>query len=85
MIYNKQPKKVKGARKKARAEDIERLQTKFPIWFEGKTEKEIIRLVSAFRNTGMSDDEFPSYCISYEAMVERIQNNKNMVNGGNLL
>lgn len=82
MIYDKQPKKVKGARKKARAEDIERLQIKFPTWFEGKTDREIIKLVSTFRNTGMSDDEFPSYCIFYESMMERIQNNKNMANGG---
>ena len=77
MICNKQPKKIKGAHKKARAEVIERLQCKFPTWFEGKTDKEIIKLVSSFRNTGMDDNEFPCYCIVYESMLERIKNNEN--------
>lgn len=74
MIQYKQPKKVKGARKKAREEAIERLQLKFPIWFEGKTTKEINDLIAAFRLSGKEDDEFPAYCIEYEAEMEKIKN-----------
>lgn len=70
IVYN-QPKKIKGARKKAREEVIERLQLKHPIWFEGKTEKEIIKLVTAFRITGMDDESFPAFCISYESKLEQ--------------
>lgn len=72
MIQAKQPKKVKGARKKAREEAIERLQLKFPTWFEGKTDKEIGDLVNAFRSSGKEDDEFPMFCIQHEAEIERM-------------
>lgn len=75
MIQYKQPKKIKGSRKKAREEAIERLQLKFPTWFEGKTDREIITLVSSFKSTGMEDDEFPAYCIRYEAEREQFLNN----------
>lgn len=74
MIKYKQPKKIKGARKKAREEVIERLQLKFPTWFEGKTDKEIRNLVTAFRLSGKNDDEFPNYCIEYEAEMEKLSN-----------
>lgn len=72
MIQARQPKKVKGARKKAREETIERLQLKFPTWFEGRTDKEIKDLITAFRLSGRSDDEFPNYCIEYEAEMEKL-------------
>ena len=72
MIQYKQSKKVKGSRKKVREEAIERLQLKFPTWFEGKTDKEIRDLVNAFRLSGKSDDEFPNYCIEYEAKMEKL-------------
>lgn len=72
MIQARQPKKVKGARKKAREEIIERLQLKFPTWFEGKTDKEIKNLITAFRLSGRSDDEFPNYCLEYEAEMEKL-------------
>lgn len=62
----KQEKKIKGIRKKIRDEEIERLMLKFPIWFEGKSKTEIRDLVNAFRNSNKSDDEFVSFCISYE-------------------
>lgn len=71
MIQYKQPKKTKGARKKAREEVIERLQLKYPTWFEGKTDREINNLVGAFKSTGLEDDEFPAYCIQYEARMEQ--------------
>ena len=45
MIQYKQPKKVKGARKKAREEVTERLMLKYPTWFEGKSDKEIKNLI----------------------------------------
>ena len=72
MIQPRQAKKVKGARKKVRDEAIERLQLKYPTWFEGKTDKEIIELVNSFRLSGKDDDEFPNYCIEYEAQMERL-------------
>lgn len=70
MIQFKQPKKVKGARKKAREELIEKLQLKFPTWFEGKSDKEIRKIVTAFKLSGKDDNEFPNYCIEYEAEME---------------
>ena len=73
MIQYKQPKKVKGARKKAREEAIERLQLQYPTWFEGRTDKEIRDLVNAFRLTGRPDEEFPTYCIEYETEMEKIK------------
>lgn len=72
MIQCKQPKKVKGARKKAREELIERLKLKYPTWFEGKTDKEIRNIVTAFKLSGKEDDEFPNYCIEYEAEIEKM-------------
>ena len=69
----KQPKKIKGARKKAREELVERLQLKFPTWFEGKTDKEIKDIVIAFRLSNKEDDEFPSFCIEYEAEIYKIK------------
>ena len=72
MIQYKQSKKIKGARKKAREEVIERLKLKYPIWFENKSDKEIRELVNAFRLSGKNDDEFPTYCIQYEAEMEKI-------------
>ena len=74
--WYQQPKKIKGAHKKERAEVIERLQCKFPTLFEGKTEREIIRLVGSFKATGKHDDEFIPYCIAYEAMIEKKRNEK---------
>ena len=71
MIAYNRPKKIKGARKKARAALIERLKTLHPVWFENKTEKEIISVVNAFKVTGMKDEEFPAFCISYEAKTEQ--------------
>lgn len=68
MIQYKQPKKIKNARKKAREELIERLQLKYPTWFDGKSDKEIRELVNSFKATGMTDEEFPTYCIGYEAV-----------------
>lgn len=75
MIQPKQPKKVKGARKKIRDEVIERLQLKFPTWFERKTDKEIRDLVNAFKNSGLDDEFFPNFCISYEASIGKNLNN----------
>lgn len=74
MIQYKQPKKVKGARKKAREEAIERLQLQYPTWFEGRTDKEIRDLVNAFRLSGRPDEEFPTYCIEYEAAMVVLSN-----------
>lgn len=71
MIFVNQPKKIKGARKKIRQEIIERLQLQYPMWFENKTEREIINLVNAFRATGMDDEHFQSFCISYESKLEQ--------------
>jgi hypothetical protein len=70
LAYNR-PKKVKGARKKAREALIARLYNKFPVWFENKTEKEITKLVSAFKATGMYEEQFPAFCTSYEAKMEQ--------------
>lgn len=72
MIQYKQPKKIKGSRKKAREEVIERLILRYPTWFEGKTDKEIKDIITAFRLSGRSDDEFPNYCIEYEAEMEKL-------------
>lgn len=72
MIQYKQPKKIKGARKKTRQEIIERLQIKYPTWFEGKSDKEIKQLISFFKVTGMTDEEFPTFCIKYEANLENL-------------
>lgn len=77
MIQAKQPKKVKGARKKAREEAIERLQLKYPTWFEGKTNIEIRDLVNAFRLSGKDDNLFPNFCIEYEAELEKISETLN--------
>lgn len=74
MIQYKQPKKIKGARKKARKEVIERLSCKFPMWFDNKTEKEIRNLVNAFRHSGRTDDEFPIFCIEYERQYNEASN-----------
>lgn len=73
MIQAKQPKKVKGARKKAREEISIRLQLKYPTWFEDRTDKEIKALVSAFKVSGKDDDEFPMFCIEWESKMEKIQ------------
>ena len=76
MIQYKQPKKIKGSRKKSREEIIERLQLRYPIWFEGKTDKEIINLVNAFKAENINDDLFPNFCISYEARLgKNLSNN----------
>ena len=72
MIQYKQPKKTKGARKKARQEVLERLLLKYPTWFEGKTDQEIIDLIVAFRRSKKDDDEFPNFCIRYEAEIEEM-------------
>ena len=74
MIQLKQPKKIKGARKKAREETIENLMLKHPVWFEGKTDKEIRDLITAFKLSGNTDDQFPAFCIQYEAKMEQILN-----------
>lgn len=73
MISLPQSKKIKGARKKARKEVFERLYLRYPTWFEGKTEKEIKDLITAFRISKKSDDDFPAFCVSYEAEQERIK------------
>ena len=70
LSYNR-PKKVKGARKKAREAYIAKLYNKFPMCFENKTEKEVTKLVSAFKSTGMNEDQFPAFCTSYEAKMEQ--------------
>ena len=70
LAYNR-PKKVKGARRKAREALIARLQGKFPTWFENKSEKEITKLVSAFKAAGMDEEQFPAFCTSYEARMEQ--------------
>lgn len=71
MIQQRTPKKVKGARKKARLAEIERLKEKFPTWFEGKSEREINRIVSAYRASNPSnDDEFPSFVIKCEEIAK---------------
>ena len=75
MIYTKQPKKIKNLRKKARSEMIERLQLQYPTWFEGKTDKEIKKLITAFKITGMDDEYFPSFCVVYEAKMSQNLNN----------
>lgn len=77
MIQQKQPKKIKGARKKARKEVTERLILRYPTWFEGKTDKEIKDLITCFRLSGKSDDEFPNYCIAYEAEMEKLSEQLN--------
>ena len=69
MIGYIQPKKVKGARKKAREEVSERLQLRYPTWFYDKTDKEIKELVNAFRLSGKSDDDFPIFCVEYESKL----------------
>ena len=71
MISYNRPKKIKGARKKAREALIAKLYNKFPMLFENKTEKEITKLVSAFKATGMEEDQFPAFCTSYEAKLEQ--------------
>lgn len=73
MIQLQQSKKIKGARKKARKEVFERLYLRYPTWFDGKTEKEIKDLITAFRQSKKDDDDFPSFCVSYEAEQERIK------------
>ena len=70
LSYNR-PKKVKGARKKAREALIARLYNKFPSCFENRSEKDAIKLVSAFKGTGMNEDQFPAFCTSYDAKMEQ--------------
>ena len=70
LSYNR-PKKVKGARKKAREALIARLYNKFPSCFENKSEKEITKLVSVFKGTGINEEQFPAFCTSYEAKMEQ--------------
>jgi phage terminase small subunit len=70
LAYNR-PKKVKGARKKAREALIARLYNKFPTWFENKSEKEIVKLVSTFKATGMDEEQFSAFCTFYEAKLEQ--------------
>ena len=72
MIQLKQSKKVKGARRKARDEVLERLLLRYPTWFEGKTDKEIKYIITAFRLSGNDDDNFPMFCIEYESRIERM-------------
>ena len=72
MIQYKQPKKVKGARKKAREEVLERLLLRYPTWFEDKSNQEIKELITAFRLSNRSDDDFPAFCVEYEAKMERL-------------
>ena len=72
MIQYKQPKKVKGARKKARKEVVERLMRKYPTCFEGKSDKEIRNIVTAFRLSGKSDDAFPNFYIGYKYHLETL-------------
>lgn len=74
MFQYKQPKKIKGTRKKEREEIIERLMLRYPTWFEGKTDKEISNLISAFKATGMTDEQFPGFCTHYEAKMGQILN-----------
>ena len=76
MIQYKQSKKIKGSRKKLREEVYERLLLQYPIWFEDKTDKEINELVTAFRLSGKTDDEFPSFCIEHESKIESLLENK---------
>ena len=72
MIQYKQPKKAKGSRKKAREEVRERLQLRYPTWFEGKSEQEIKKLITTFRLSGKNEDDFPIFCIEYEAEIEKL-------------
>jgi hypothetical protein len=72
MIQPRQPKKVKGARKKSREELLNRLQSKYPTWFEGKTGLEIKRVIAAFKASGKKDEEFPMFCIEFEAKMETL-------------
>ncbi len=71
MIQPKQSRKVKGARKKERDQLVDRLTAKFPTWFDNKSIKEIRTLCMAFKNSGMGDDEFPTFCIEYEMGQDR--------------
>lgn len=71
MIQQRTPKKIKGARKKARLAEIERLKEKFPTWFENKSDHEINRIVSAYMASNpSSDDEFPSFVIKCEEIAK---------------
>lgn len=66
MIQPKQPKKIKGKRKKEREEIKERLMSKFPTWFEGRSDKQINELIAMFKHSGKPDGEFPNVCMEYE-------------------
>lgn len=66
MIQPKQPKKIKGKRKKEREEIKERLMSKFPTWFEGRSDKQINELIAMFKHSGKPDEEFPNVCMEYE-------------------
>ena len=81
MIQYKQPKKVKGARKKAREEVAQRLLERYPTWFEGKTIQEINQLITAFRLSCRNDDEFPNFCIEYEAEICKLSKSANDIYG----
>lgn len=70
MIQPKQPKKVKGKRRKEREEIKERLMSKFPTWFEGRSDKQINELITMFKHSGKPDEEFPDVCIEYEQYVK---------------
>ena len=71
MIAYNTPKKIKGARKKAREALIAKLYNKFPMCFENKSDRETTKLVSAFKATGMNEDQFLAFCISYESKMEQ--------------
>ena len=72
MIQPKQPKKVKGKRRKEREEIKERLMSKFPTWFEGRSDKEINVLIAMFKHSGKPDEEFPDVCIEHEQFKKSI-------------
>ena len=74
MIQLKQPKKIKGKRRKERDEIKERLMSKFPTWFEGRSDIETNNLITAFKHSGKPDEEFPDVCIEYEKRVEYVRN-----------
>ncbi len=70
MIQPKQPKKIKGKRRKEREEIKERLMSKFPTWFEGRSDKQINELITYFKLTKKPDEEFPEVCVAYESELK---------------
>jgi len=67
MIQQRFPKKVKGARKKRRIDELERISSMFPTWLDDKPPEIQNKLISAWLASKIDDyNEFPSFVMKWE-------------------